>query len=148
MFVERNYIFQSHVIFINFDAKRNIMTHIMNNNFSFVHVRNATNKFIILSKHIKLNKLFDYDEKNCYHANVSKVHLIVDINWKRRALTTLIDIIVIVVSFLIEMTFIHISTTIINFMTKISQIYVVVSISSFEFITSIDIIIYDTSSKI
>jgi hypothetical protein len=80
LFVERNYIFQSHVIFINFDAKENIMIHIMNNNFSFVHVRNVTNKFIILSKHIKLNKFFDYDEKNCYYANVFEIYLIVDVN--------------------------------------------------------------------
>ena len=78
--IERNYIFQFHVIFINLNAEKNVMTHVMNNNFSFVHVRNATNKFIILSKHIKLSRLFDYNEKDYYHVDVFEIHLIVDVN--------------------------------------------------------------------
>ena len=144
--IERDYIFQFHVIFINLNVKKNIVTHVMNDNFSFIHVRNATNKLITLSKHIKLSRLFDYDEKNCYYANVFEIHLIVDVNWKRRVLIVLIDVIVTVAFFLVETTFD--SSAIFNFVANISQVYAIDSIFSLEIITSNDITIYDISSKI
>ena len=78
--IERNYSFQSHIISFNFEIKNNIITHIVDFKTSIIHVKNVIDKTIIVSKHIKLNKLIDFDEKNCYHVDVINVFLIVDIN--------------------------------------------------------------------
>ena len=78
--IERNYSFQSHVISINFETKNDIMTHIVDFKTSMIHVKNVIDKTIIVSKHTKFDKIFDFDEKNCYHVDVVDAHLIVDVN--------------------------------------------------------------------
>ena len=39
------------------------MTHVLNVKIVFVHVRNAIDKLILLSKHIKLNHIIDFKKK-------------------------------------------------------------------------------------
>ena len=73
--IERDYSFQSHVISINFETKDDNMTHIVDFKTSMIHVRNVIDKTIIVSKHTKFDKIFDFDEKDCYHVDVVDVHL-------------------------------------------------------------------------
>ena len=56
------------------------MTHILNVKIIFVHVKNAIDKSILLSRYIKLNRIINFEEKDCYAANIIDVHLIIEIN--------------------------------------------------------------------
>ena len=78
--VGRDYSFQSHVISINFGAENDIMAHIVDFKTSMIHVRNAIDKTITVSKHTKFGKISDFDEKDCYHVDVADVHLIVGVS--------------------------------------------------------------------
>ena len=144
--IERDYSFQSHVISINFETKNDIMTHIVDFKTSMIHVKNVIDKTITVSKHTKLDKIFDFDEKNCYHVDVVDVHFVVDVSWKRRVLTTIIDLIMITTSLLFDLIINSTTTSIFISTFAILQIYVVASTSSFEIIISSNITIYDTSS--
>ena len=144
--IERNYSFQSHIISFNFEIKNNILTHIVDFKTSIIQVKNVIDKTIIVSKHTKLNKIIDFDEKNCYHVDVINVRLIVDINWNRRVLTTIIDLIMMTTSLLFDL--IDLSKSFSNIQFIMLQIHVTTSISLFEIIISFDIIIYDISLNV
>ena len=80
LFNEKNYSFQSHVTSFDFETKNNIMTYIINVKTFVMHVRNAINKSIIVFKYIKLDKIFDFEKKNCYHVDSTNVYLTIDVN--------------------------------------------------------------------
>ena len=56
------------------------MTHVLNVKTIFVHVRNAIDKSILLLRHIKLDRIIDFEKENCYAANIIDAHLIIEIN--------------------------------------------------------------------
>ena len=56
------------------------MTHVLNVKIIFVHVKNAIDKLILLLRHIKLNRIIDFEKKDCYAVNIIDVHLIIEIN--------------------------------------------------------------------
>ena len=56
------------------------MTHVLNVKIIFVHVKNAIDKSILLSKHIKLNRIIDFKKEDCYATNIIDVHLIIKIS--------------------------------------------------------------------
>ena len=56
------------------------MTHVLNVKIIFVHVKNAINRSILLSKHIKLNHIINFKKEDCYVTNIIDVHLIIKIN--------------------------------------------------------------------
>ena len=80
LFNKKNYSFQSHATLLNFNVEKKVMIHIMNSETSAIHIRNAIDKLIIIFKHIKLNKITNYEKKNCYHINVFNVYLTTKIN--------------------------------------------------------------------
>ena len=80
LFNEKNYSFQLHVTLFNFETKNDIITHIINVKTFVVHVRNATNKSIIVFKYIKFDKIFDFEKKNYYHVDSTNVHLTINVN--------------------------------------------------------------------
>ena len=56
------------------------MTHVLNVKIIFVHVKNAIDKLILLSKHIKLNRIIHFEKKDYYATNIINAHLIIEIN--------------------------------------------------------------------
>ena len=80
LFNEKNYSFQSHVTSFDFETKNDIMTYIINVKTFVIHVRNIIDKLIIVFKHIKLDKIFDFEKKNYYHVDSTNVHLTIDVN--------------------------------------------------------------------
>ena len=56
------------------------MTHVLNVKTIFVHVRNAIDKSILLLRHIKLDRIIDFEKENCYATNIIDAHLIIEIN--------------------------------------------------------------------
>ena len=80
LFNEKNYSFQLHVTLFDFETKNNIITYIMNVKTFVIHVRNTIDKLIIVFKHIKFDKIFDFEKKNCYHVDSTNVHLTIDVN--------------------------------------------------------------------
>ena len=56
------------------------MTHVLNVKIIFVHVKNVIDKLILLSKHIKLNHIINFEKEDCYAADIIDVYLIIEIN--------------------------------------------------------------------
>ena len=80
LFSEKDYSFQLHVTLFDFETKNDIITHIINVKTFVIHVRNAIDKSIVVFKHIKLDKIFDFEKENCYHVDSTNVHLTIDVN--------------------------------------------------------------------
>ena len=117
---EKNYFFQSHVISFDFEVENDIIIYIINVKTFVIHVRNAIDKSIVVFKHIKLDKIFDFEKENCYHVDSTNVHLTIDVNWKRRVVIALIDFVVTIISILIKIKSIALS------------IYIVISINAYR----------------
>ena len=150
---EKNYFFQSHVISFDFEVENDIIIYIINVKTFVIHVRNAIDKSIIVFKHIKFDKIFDFEKKSCYHVDSTNVYLTIDVNWKRRVVIALIDFVVIIISMLIKIKLIALSIYIVisiitYIVASIITIYFVVSIIFLKITTSNDIIIYETSFEI
>ena len=143
--VERDYSFQPHVTSINFGAKDDIMTHIVDFKTSMIHVRNVIDKAITVSKHTKLDKISDFDEENCYHVDVADIHLVVGVSWKRRALTAIVDLVMVATPLLSDLTISSTTTSIPISTFAVLQVYVVASASSLEITISSNITVYGTS---
>ena len=47
-------------------SKNNVYFHFINVNMSMIQIRNIINKIDIISRHVKLNRVFHYEKKNCY----------------------------------------------------------------------------------
>ena len=56
------------------------MTHVLDVKIIFVHIKNTIDKLILLSRHIKLNRIINFEKKNCYATNIINVYLIIEIN--------------------------------------------------------------------
>jgi hypothetical protein len=86
---------------INFDLEKEIITHTINVNIFIIYIRNVIAKSIIFLRYIKLSYITNFEEKNCYYANLKNVYLATKINLKRKTLNKLIVIarLVIVVLF-------------------------------------------------
>ena len=150
---EKNYSFQSHVTFLDFETKNNIMTYIINVKTFIIHVWNIIDKSIIVFKYIKFDKIFDFEKKNCYHVDSTNVHLTIDVNWKRRVVIALIDFVVTIISILIKIKLNALSIYIvISIMTHvvilIIIIHFVILIAFLKITTLNDIIIYETLFEI
>ena len=147
---EKNYSFQLHVTSLDFETKNDIIIYIINVKTFVIHVRNATNKSMIVFKYIKLDKILNFEKENCYHVDSTNVHLTIDVNWKRRIVIVLIDFVVTIDSILMRIKSIVLSTrTMISIMThiivSIVTIHIVVLIIFLKITTSNDIIVYETS---
>ena len=80
LFTKKNFFFQFNSILFQLNEESNVMTHVLNVKIIFVHVRNAINKSILLSKHIKLNRIINFKKENCYATNIIDAHLIIKVN--------------------------------------------------------------------
>ena len=78
--IKRNFFFQFNSVLFQLNEKDDVMTHVLNVKIIFIHVKNAIDKSILLSRHIKLSRIIDFEKKNCYAADIIDVHLIIEIN--------------------------------------------------------------------
>ena len=69
------------------------MTHDLNVKIIFIHVKNVINKSILLLKYIKLNRIINFEKKNCYTTNIIEIYLIIEINWKKNSFIAIAEII-------------------------------------------------------
>ena len=74
--IDRDYMFHSKISF-NFEYKKNVYFHIVNVNIFIIQIRNITNETYIKLRHVKLNRVFDYEKKNYYMTISKNAYLIV-----------------------------------------------------------------------
>ena len=156
--IDKNYMFHSKINF-EFKSKNDVFFYIVDVNISMIQIRNVIVETYIVSRHVKLNRVFDYEKKNCYLTNSKNTHLIVKLEKQifkkifKLVLTKLVDVFIFVFELVSRMTF----TTIIfnevvemfetNFTINVftsktkSMINRISSIN--EIITTREIIIYD-----
>lgn len=90
---DKDFLFQSSsTSIIDFDFEKKIIIYVMNVIISIIYVKNAIVKTIVLSKHIKLNHITNFEKKECYHINLKNAHLTIKMNWKRKTLNKFIAI--------------------------------------------------------
>ena len=80
LLIRRNFFFQFNSTLFQLNEENDVMTHVLNVKIIFVHVKNAINKLILLSKHIKLNRIINFKKKDCYATNIIDVYLIIKTN--------------------------------------------------------------------
>ena len=80
LLTKRNFFFQFNSVLLQLNEESDVMTHVLNIKIIFVHVKNAIDKSILLSRHIKLNRIIDFEKENCYAADIIDAHLIIEIN--------------------------------------------------------------------
>ena len=102
---ERNFFFQSSSAFSQLDEENDVMTHVLDVKIIFVHVRNAIDKSILLSKHIKLGRIINFEKEGCYAADIIDAHLIIEINWKKRAFIATVEVVMTAAFMLVHITF-------------------------------------------
>ena len=146
----KNDFFQSYIILFDLEIENDIMTYIINVNIFMIHVRNVIDKSITMLKHIKLNKIIDFDEKNYYHVDNTNAHLTINVNWKRRVIIALIDFATTTTSILTRINLVesYIVTSIIkSIIVSIVAIYIVVSTIFLKITILNNIIIYEILLK-
>ena len=72
---KRDYLFQS-ATSIELESEDDVFTHVIDTNINFVQIRNATTESVVLSKYVKLERIQDYKEENCYLAASENMHLV------------------------------------------------------------------------
>ena len=55
-------MFHSKTLF-NFDVAKDVFIHIIDVNISMIQIRNVTLKIIIISRHVKLKRIMNYEKK-------------------------------------------------------------------------------------
>lgn len=88
----RDYVFHSQITSLNLDFEDDVLTHIVDVNIDMIQVRNATNKSTLLLKSLKLERVLNYIEKECYVANLAHAHLAVELSWKRQTIKIVITV--------------------------------------------------------
>ena len=73
---DKNYIFYSKINF-ELKSKNDVYFHIFDVNMLIIQTRNVINKIYIISRHVKLNRVFDYEKKNYYITTSKNAYLIV-----------------------------------------------------------------------
>ena len=73
---DRNYMFHSKTSF-NFKSKNDVFIHIVDANMSMMQIRNVITKAIIISRHAKLERVLNYEKKDCYLTLSNDAHLVV-----------------------------------------------------------------------
>ena len=72
--IDKNYIFHSKIN-LELKSKNNVYFHHVNVNIFMIQIRNIINKTYIISRHIKLNYVLDYEKKNCYMTTSKNAYL-------------------------------------------------------------------------
>ena len=63
LLIDKNYIFYSKINF-ELKSKNDVYSHIVDVNILIIQIRNVIDEIYIISRHVKLNRVLDYEEKN------------------------------------------------------------------------------------
>ena len=74
MSIDRNYFFHF-ISNVRLESNNEFFVYIVDVNVDVVQIRNATNKFCIISRNVKIDKLHDFEKKNCYVVDSKNRHL-------------------------------------------------------------------------
>lgn len=77
---KRDYVFHSQITSLNLDIEDNVLAHIVDVNIFMIQIRNVTKKSVVLLKNVRLEKMLNYTEKDCYATNLADAHLAVKIS--------------------------------------------------------------------
>ncbi len=72
---DRDYLFQSISRELNLERIEEIMIHMIDVNVVAVQIINSTNKSVIISRKIRLDRLIEYEEHDCYSINAAEASL-------------------------------------------------------------------------
>ena len=78
---ERDFIFQLVRQGLNLGTQGGPRAHIVDSNFAFVEVQNATNHPVIIPRKARLGCVLDYKEEGCYAINAKETHLAAGVKW-------------------------------------------------------------------
>ena len=76
LFTNRDYNF-SYKFSETLNAKSKFFVYIMSVNIVAIQMRNALNTFFVVFKNMKINNLYDYEEKNYYIININNRYFVV-----------------------------------------------------------------------
>ena len=138
---DKNYIFHSKVNF-ELKSKKDVYFYIVNVNIFIIQIRNIINETYIISRHVKLSRVFDYEKKNYYITTSKNAHLIVKLkkqifkNSFKLILTKLVNVSILVNELILNLSTINNNVV---FNTNVITIKFVI----IEMIISREIIIYN-----
>ena len=78
---DQDFLFQPVLWELNLGPQRGPRAHIIDTNFTFVEVQNATNCTVVIPRKARLEKVLDYEEESCYAINANEAHLAAGARW-------------------------------------------------------------------
>ena len=139
--IDKNYIFYSKIN-LELKLKNNVYFHIVNVNISIIQIRNIIDETYIVSRHVKLNHVLDYEKKDCYLINSKNVYLIVKLkkqvfkNLFKLALTKFVNVLILLNELIFNL--FNVNNVVFNI-----NVFVVIEFVIIKMITLRKIIIYD-----
>ena len=79
----RDYLFEPRTLLVNLETEGGVVAHIINAEVFMMQVRNALLSAVTIPRQMRLGKIREYEEKECFLITLSKVTLIVRSSWKR-----------------------------------------------------------------
>ena len=148
---DKDYMFHSKVNF-ELKSKKNVYFHIVNVNIFMIQICNIIDETYIISRHVKLNRVLDYEKKDCYMTTSKNAHLIVKSkkqifkNSFKLVLTKFVNVSMLIDELILNLVTIvnNVVFDIENFDTTTKSIFSRISLIS-EIVTSRDIIIYENN---
>ena len=140
--IDKNYIFHSKINF-ELKSKNNVYFYIVDVNMSMIQIRNIIDETYIVSRHVKLNRVFDYEKKNYYLTNSKNVYLIVKLkkqifkNSFKLALTKFVNVLILINELLSKLFNVN------NNIVFNINVFAIIEFVIIEMITSREIIIYN-----
>jgi hypothetical protein len=80
---KRNYFFQLVVRELNLESFDEVMIHIMSANIVAVQVCNSTEKSVVISRRVRLDRIIEYEKHECYFIDSKKTSLAIESTWKK-----------------------------------------------------------------
>ena len=72
---------------LNLGTQSGPKTRIIDTNFTFVEVQNATNWPVVIPRKAQLGKALDYEKKSCYAIDAEEAYLAARASWPKQKLT-------------------------------------------------------------
>ena len=87
---EQDFLFQPILQGLNLGQQESPRAHIIDFNFTFVEVQNATDCPVVIPCKIRLGKVIDYEEESCYAISSKKTHLAAGAKWSKTSILPVI----------------------------------------------------------
>lgn len=87
----QDFMFQPAAQGLNLGLQDGSRAYIVNTNFSFIEVQNATDQPVVISRKVRLGKVLDYKAERCYAVNANKTYLSAGSSWPKPRITAVLD---------------------------------------------------------